>query len=164
MKIRSDYVSNSSSSSFIIIGDKMDVKKFDIEAFNSIGDDEVYLLVLPNRGSEGDYIFALTPEMLMDFDMHQLDLSNGNLPLVKAKYYITEGGYLHKASKFKKMSTSDWYDDDDDEDDDRLDKKCRGDGMEFPAGCKMFRFSKDYGNPRERSEILEEIETALKYG
>lgn len=164
MKIRSDYVSNSSSSSFIIIGEKMDVKKFDIEAFDSIGEDEVYLLVLPNRGSEGDYIFALTPEMLMDFDMHQLDLSNGNLPLVKAKYYITEGGYLHKASKFKKTSTSDWYDDDDDGDDERLDKKCRSDGMEFPSGCKMFRFSKDYGNPRERSEILEEIETALKYG
>ena len=161
MKIRSDYVSNSSSSSFIIIGEKMENKDFDIESFATLGEDEEFVLVLPNRGSEGDYIFILTPELLMDCDMHQIDLSKASFKVLKMKYYITEGGYLYKASKFKKSSTDEWYDTDGD--DENLDKKCRSDGMEFPAGSKMFRFSKDYGNPRERSEILEEIETALKY-
>ena len=61
MKIRSDYVSNSSSSSFIIIGEKMETKDFDIESFATLGEDEEFVLVLPNRGSEGDYIFILTP-------------------------------------------------------------------------------------------------------
>ena len=160
MKIRSDYVSNSSSSSFIIIGEKMETKDFDIEAFATLGEDEEFVLVLPNRGSEGDYIFTLTPELLMDCDMHQIDLSKASFKVLKMKYYITEGGYLYKASKFEKTSIDDWTTDEDDE---NLDKKCRSDGMEFPAGSKMFRFSKDYGNPRIRSEILEEIESALKY-
>lgn len=160
MKIRSDYVSNSSSSSFIIIGEKMETQDFDIESFATLGEAEEFVLVLPNRGSEGDYIFILTPELLMDCDMHQINLSKANFKILKMKYYIIEGGYLYKASSFKKTSTDDWYDTD--EDDENLDKKCRSDGVEFPSGSKMFRFRKDYGNPKLRSRIIEEIERALK--
>lgn len=160
MKIRSDYVSNSSSSSFVLIGEKMDASKFDIETFETLGNDEVFLLVLPNRGSEGDYMFVLTPELLMDFDMHQINLAKSSLPLIKVKYYLTEGGYLYRATALKKME-SDEYDWDSGDDD--LSRKFRNEGMEFPVGCKMFRFDKDYGNPRDRAGILEEIETALKY-
>jgi len=165
MKIRTDYVSNSSSSSFVIFGQKMDVSQFDIEAFSHLGQNEAYLLVLPNRGCEGDYIINLTPELIMDFDMHQFDLTKGNLPIIKARYYISEGGYLHKASDFKDEDCYGWSNDDDEDDYvESFNKKSRLEGVVLPSDCKMFRFDKDYGNPSERSSILEEVESALRFG
>ena len=73
MKVRIDYVSNSSSSSFMVLGSKYTPKDgwtLTIEDFDSLEDDELFFAVYPNI-CEGDYVFKLTPELMMDFDMRQ---------------------------------------------------------------------------------------------
>ena len=156
MKIRSDYVSNSSSSSFIIIGEKMETKDFDIESFATLGEDEEFVLVLPNRGSEGDYIFILTPELLMDCDMHQIDLYK--FDIIRVKFYMTEGGNIHSGIEFDDENSEQLLI----EENKKLKEKIRGDGLPID-GLRIFRYSKDYGNPSDRSEILGELERYSKY-
>ena len=173
MKIRSDFVSNSSSSSFVIFGEKVKTgpdtivevhgkskverhveHKFDASAFDNLKDDEAFFIVLRNRGSEGDYIFRLTPEFMMDCDMHQIDFSK--LDIYKAKLYMTEGGYLYHASNYTAGDNS--YDFNEDE---SLSTDMRENGVEV-NGLRMFKFYKDYGNPSSKYEILEELEGCAK--
>ena len=158
MKIRIDYVSNSSSSSFVIFGSKVEAKDFNVDSFSDLKDDEAFLLVLPRRGSDGDYIFELTPDLLMDMDLHQLELAKGGsaVSIIKVKYYVTEGGSIHSAIAFNDQDNVYWTDED------KLSTISRCDGLEIPSGCKMFRFSKDYGTPKDRLEVLEELECVLK--
>ena len=173
MKIRMDYVSNSSSSSFVVFGEKVKTgpdtvivvkgktkitrtieREFDVSAFDNLKEDEAYFIVLKDRGSEGDYIFRLTPEFMMDCDMHQIDFSK--LEIYKAKFYMTEGGTLYHASNYSEDSSSYDYDDED-----GLREKMKKDGIAIDE-MKMFRFDKDYGNPSSHSEILEELEWVAK--
>lgn len=172
MKIRSDFVSNSSSSSFVLFGEKHHGAKISIDDMSSVepfkngrpdkitiddfvglDPDEAFFIIIPNAGSEGDYIFRLTPELLMDCDMHQIDLYK--FPIIRAKYFMTECGYMYRASQYR--PGEDWPDADD-----SLREKMKGDGLPVD-GLKLFKYSKDYGNPSDRGEILEELEIYSKH-
>lgn len=166
MKIRSDYVSNSSSSSFIVYGDKF-TGRLEVSDFETLGSDESYFIVLKGVGSEGDYIFPVTPEFMMDCDMHQIPLSSDLFDIVKAKYIggdssmTTGASYANwMARKYGKSylddNSHDWYLDD--SVGDKIRKQSRGSGLPLD-GLKMFQYDLDYGSPKYRNEIIEELES-----
>ena len=166
MKIRSDYVSNSSSSSFIVYGDKF-TGKLEVSDFETLGSDEAYFIVLKGVGSEGDYIFPVTPEFMMDCDMHQIPLSSDLFDIVKAKYIggdssMTTGDSYAKwmARKYGKSylddDSHDWYLDD--SVGDKIRVQSRGSGLPLD-GLKLFQYDLDYGSPKYRNEIIEELES-----
>ena len=73
MKIRSDYVSNSSSSSFIVYGDKF-TGKLEVSDLEALDSDEAYFIILKDVGNEGDYIFSVKPQSMMDCAVHHVTL------------------------------------------------------------------------------------------
>ena len=166
MKIRSDYVSNSSSSSFIVYGDKF-IGKLEVSDFETLGSDEAYFIVLKGVGSEGDYIFPVTPEFMMDCDMHQIPLSSDLFDIVKAKYIDNESSMTTGDSYAKWMArkygksyltddSHDWYYDDTVRD--KIREQSRGMGLPLD-GLKLFQYELDYGSPKYRNEIIEELES-----
>ena len=167
MKIRSDYVSNSSSSSFIVYGDLF-TGKLEVSDLETLGSDEAYFIVLKNVGSEGDYIFPVTPEFMMDCDMHQIPLSSDLFDIVKAKYIggeasMTTGDSYAKwmARKYGKSYLDDGADPEyfyDDSERDKIREQSREGGLSLD-GLKLFRYDLDYGSPKHKNEIIEELES-----
>lgn len=166
MKIRSDYVSNSSSSSFIVYGD-MFTGKLEVSDLEVLGSDEAYFIVLKGVGSEGDYIFPVTPEFMMDCDMHQISLSSDLFDIVKAKYIGDESSMTTGESYAKRMAkkyNKSYLDDDsydydyDDSTRYKIREQSRGHGLPLD-GLKLFQYDLDYGSPKHRNEIIEELES-----
>ena len=180
MKVRTDYVSNSSSSSFIVFGNMVNnveskriIKRgrtsieldashvFDVNDFDTLGKKEAFFIILKNAGSEGDYIIQLTPDLLNDCDLHQIDLSK--FLIVKGRYVLTEGGTIYNACRFEEVrndSSSLW----DDGETDELIDKFRDSGIPLD-GLHMLKYSLDYGSPKpkDRIEILNQLESYAKY-
>ena len=138
MKIRNDYVSNSSSSSFIVVGNRID--KVSLDDMESLNPGESIFLVLDGYGCDGDYIFELTPELLMDCDMRHIDFNSPKLTKVKGRYVVGEGGYVSVA----KGSTSL------EEFDAMTAEAMRKDGISLD-GMRMYRFNKDWDTPSASS-------------
>lgn len=169
MKVRTDYVSNSSSSSFIVYGD-MFTGKLEVSDLETLGSDEAYFIILKNVGSEGDYIFPVTPEFMMDCDMHQIPLSSDLFDIVVAKYIGGDTSLTTGASYANWMARKygkSYLDDDmpeyyyDDSARDKLREQSRGCGL-LLDGLKLFEYDLDYGSPKYKNEIIEELESRTK--
>ena len=142
MKIRNDYVSNSSSSSFIVVGSRID--KVGLDDLESLNPGESIFLVLDGYGNDGDYIFEMTPELLMDCDMRHIDFNSPKLTKVKRRYVVGEGGYVSSA----KGSTL--YE----EFDPITAAIMRKDGIPLD-GMRMYRFNKDWDTPSTTSKTID---------
>lgn len=96
MKIRTDYVSNSSSSSFMVLGSKYTPNggwRLTIEDFDNLEDGEVFFAVYHDI-CDGDFVFKITPELMMDFDMREkpivIDTFRDNVTIWKVRKWRSD--------------------------------------------------------------------------
>jgi hypothetical protein len=151
MKIRNDYVSNSSSSSFIVVGNRID--QVSLDDLESLSPEESIFLVLKGYGNDGDYIFELTPELLMDCDMRHIDFNSPKLTKVRGRYVVGEGGYVSSA---KGSTLADEFDV-------LTGEAMRKDGVSLD-GMRMYRFNKDWDTPTEQSDMIDNLKQYTETG
>ena len=79
MKIRSNFVSNSSSSSFIIYGKKIDFYDINQEDLLDATKNKI-ICVLDGQGTSGeveDFVFTVTPERIATLQKNKIPFENG---------------------------------------------------------------------------------------
>jgi hypothetical protein len=159
MKIRLDYVSNSSSSSYVILGERV-TGGLDAAKFDSLKKGEEFLVTVRGIGPEGDYVWAVPPDLLMDCDMHQIDFSK--LEVYKARYAIGESGYLNPVKDvFKEDNSDNEYDWKETKEQKKIRKAMEGEGVDA-SGYRMFSVNRDYACPHDRYEIIRILENQMR--
>lgn len=94
MKIRNGYVSNSSSSSFLVYGKYLDYHEA-MEEFES-GNRRIRC-ILRNRGTSGDcadYVFLLSKKRLKLLDEHQIDITDAMFVDVEKWLWFNDDGVV----------------------------------------------------------------------
>jgi hypothetical protein len=126
----------------------------EVEDFQNLKDGETFFLVLRDAGNDGDYIFNLTPELKLECDMHQIDLTKHGLMVIKAKYVKGEYSGFQLASNWLSKT----YDPVVEQEYENLRKKSRSEEGLYLECARMFDLDKDNDTPAELGEVIERIE------